>query len=539
MARLVLDKLLDSGELRSVASHRALALRMHYLPRRIRFEVPGEDDFLPFLDPHKKERAADGLRDAILRVVTHEEANHWVVVDPALELDIQLRERSRLPKVTPVYEPDLHGEDTEHRLGEPRLKLGWRVGDRTSADLSEVVFRAGQGLMKVELGSRTPTFLLLEAPRGDEAIAYLYCGASMDLSELDSRGERLRRHVPARTRVPITHDISFATDRSLLRLWRRRVFGEIEVLGLARVGRPPITFATPTGERVSWDRNEQALVDVGASFILRARERDLLEVENISEAPATVLWFDGHPLQVMGSARVTVQGAHLRGLVTPGTTWSVSLPAGSVAPAPRVVTLVGEVIPASRQERAPKTAEPALFHFEKEAATIYQDAVVLSQVEGSHATIGVRRDEDAGALAVVALDDCDGAKIRQLRDPRGNPTEDVPWRQFHDVVELGPTGARVELLGQPQVTFAAPRRVGRLTTDPADLFMVGGWRIGITSDGLRIDGLGAQPIEIDGTTYRGPSHIPFQDGYRIRAGEGVYRIVRDGRRREHPDAQDS
>ncbi len=516
LARLVLDKLLDSGELRSVASQRALALRMFYLPPSIRLDVPPDDDYLPLLDPNKQGKAIAGLRDAILRIVQHEEGDHWVVVDPDLQLDVHLREHSRVPRIRPIYEPDVEDDRPQgSRLGEPRLRLSW--GTRSA------VLRERHGLLKVDLGPRRPGLVLIEGGASDEEVAWLYATGKIQVIGDDTK--RARRY-PARTRIPVTHDMTFIVRAPFGAIWQRKVRMQLEVLGLTRLGRATIAFTNPTGQTVSWDRNHQPHMQLGGDFVLHARERDLVEIENVEESPASLIWFDGKPLTIPGGSRVAVQGSHLKALVTTGGgAWAATLPSAGSAPPPRVILLDGEMS-AERHEVQRRRSEPSLFGFVSEAATIFQDALILAHVQGDRAPIIVKNPAHAGPLAEVALDDCAGAKVRLLRDSHGKPIEDAPWRHVQDVLELYPSSARLELVGAPQVTFEVPRHIGRLTMDPSDQFTVDGWRIRITADGLSLTGAGNGPVDIDGAAYTGPSRLVYQDGYRIRAGDGVFRILR-------------
>lgn len=522
MARLVLDRLVDSGELRSVASQRALAFRMHYLPQHIRLEVPASDDFLPLLDPNRKERATTGLREAVLRVVTHEESDHWVVADPNLHFDVRLREKARTARVRPIYEPDLdQPSDGSVRLGEPRLRLSWEHKGR---DDQQVIFREREGLAKVDLGRWRPELVILEARAGDDAVAYLYSAAVIRVLERD----RWRRVRPRR-RVPVSRDLTFVIRSPWWRFWQRRVRVQLEVLGLLRLSRPKVTFTSSAGQEVGWDRNLDAETTVGPEFVLRAGEHDVVSVGNTGDAAATIKWFDGGDLTVPAGGRVDVQGTHLQALETPGGgLWVVSFPTEVRTPRPRQIKLSAAAF-APRRLGADITDPgdgPALFGFEAPAAEIVQDALLLDGVAAEEAVVAVKSSRSSGPLAVVALDDCPGVKVKLLRTDAGDPIAQHRWRHVTDVLPLPGTSARLEAVGAPVVTFELPRPIGELTTDPDDSFAVSGWRFSISADGLQLAGTGKVSLDIDGTRMGGPTRLPYQDMYRLRVGGGIYRILR-------------
>lgn len=514
MARLVLDRLLESGELRSVASQRALALRMHYLPVRMRFEVPAEDDFLPLLDPNTREQAVAGLRDAIVRVIAHEEADHWVIADPEIEIEVALREGSRRPRVEPVYEPEL--EDAGHRargLGEPRLQI--------SAGGRRIVFRHRQGLMKVDLGPRAPRLVVFEAPDDEVAAAYLYSTASAEVLADDGGGARIR----ARTRIAVDRDMNVVLRRPWSRPWQRRVEVELRVLGLTRLARRELFLESADGTSENWDRNRDRRYALGADLLLDAGERDELTIHNTGEVDGVLRWFAGRQLLIPAGGHVTVQASHVESLTTAGgKVWSLRLPEGTHAPPPRVLSLVGELVepPALAQSG---DNEPALFRFEQAAAQVFQEAVVLNGVSGSEARIAVKSRAAVGPLAEVALDDCGGAKLRLLHPSGTHPLAGL-WRHITDFAVLEPSAARLEALGEPQVLFAVERPTGDLSTDPSDVMHIGGWRVGLSADGLSLISDGAAPAVVDGVEYAGSTRVRYRSVHRIRAGEGVYRVVR-------------
>ena len=510
LARLVLDRLLDSGELRSVESQRALSLRMCYLPPMLRLEVPAEDDFLPLLDPNRREQAADGLRRAILRVVRHEESDHWVVVDPALDIDVRLREGTRRVRVTPVYEPELEaGAADRVSLGEPRLRLGWGDG-------RALLFRQRQGLLKVDLGSRSPGLVVFEAPsEGPGPVAWLYATGPVDQWE---DGRRTRHK--ARTRIPIERDLTLTLRPPWTRaLWQRAVALEVEVLGLTRLGRPSLLVTSSDGTELTWDRNRQETLELGPDVLLYAGEHDRLRVVNAGTLPAAVRWFEGAPLEVPPGDEVVVQGAHFGGLTTPGgVTWTIALPEGVVAPPPRFVAVVGELVTDTRGTRIDDDGPSSLFRFESVGAAVEHRATILPRLRGDVAVVAVESESSARHLADLALDDCPGVKLRA--------TPDAPWRQVTGVTTLQPSRARLEAISTPQILFEVPRRLPPLTTDPSDQLVLDGWRVGLSGDSLVIAGGGDHPIVVDGAAFEGPTRVPYRDDHQVRAGAGVYRIVR-------------
>ncbi|MDP6944167.1 MAG: hypothetical protein QF464_08465, partial [Myxococcota bacterium] len=290
LARLVLERLIDSGALRSVASQRALALRMHYLPPCIQLLLPPEDAYLTLLDPGQQGAALDGLRDAILRIVAHEEVDHWVVADPNLSLRVQLREGSRRVAVRPEYEPGLTaGEHGATSLGEPRIKL-------TAGDTS-VLFRERQGVLAVDLGRFAPRVVLFEEdPRGSAApvrgaVASLYASGPIDEWR---EGGRIRH--PARTLIPVTCDMELTIRPGWARPWRRATRCHVSVLGLARMSRPPLQLESSTGESRRWLRNEQPRLELAPDLIVHAEAHDRLRVENRSKVRASIRWYDDTPL---------------------------------------------------------------------------------------------------------------------------------------------------------------------------------------------------------------------------------------------------
>ena len=515
MARQVLDQLLDSGELRSVASQRALALRMHYMPPRIRLELPGSDDYLPYLDANRRGSALSGLRDAILRVMTHEEEDHWVVVDRDMTFDVSLREGARRPRIRPLYEPEVAADGLgAPELGEPRIRL--------SVDGKTVLLRQRQGLVKVDLGWRGPDLVVFEGHRGDVALAYLY--ATGPVIHWSDRGRV--RHA-ARTRIPIERDMQLSLRRPWTRPWHRIVPCEVEVLGLARMGRPDVVLTSSLGETVRWDRNRRSELELGPELLIRTGDRDVLAFRNTGQMPLTIDWFEGEPLLVAPGQEVAIQGAHFGGLTTPGgIRWDATHAQGASAPPPRIVELVGE-LPRGGPARTASSSPDPLFHFERMAADVLQDALVLHAVEGSKAQVVVKRDSSVGPIAQVALDDCPGVKVRPVRSA-GPGTGIPPWQQVTDVRELGHSSARLEAVATPQVVFAIPRHTATLSTDPTDQLRLGGWRIGMTVDGLVLTCDGDEPLVVDGTSYEGSTHLEHRDVYRVRAGAGIYRIVRSG-----------
>ncbi len=520
MARLVLDRLLDSGGLRSVASQRALSLRMHYLPPHIRLEVPAEEDWLPLLDPMRQERAAAGLREAILRVVDHEERDHWVVVDPVLVLDIDLREGTRRPRVLPVYEPDLApaipgaGSD----LGEPRLRL--------LHDAAAHLLRERQGMMTVDLGARAPRLVVFEAPRDSGAVAWLYATGPVDLWE-----ETKTRRIRPRTRIPVDRDLGLTILAPWYQPWARSVRVDVEVLGLARTGRPALVLRSSRGETVRWQRGRDPRQEVGPELVLHAGERDLIEVHNHGRDPAFVRWFDERPLLVPPGDHVALQGAHLRALETPGgVRWTAELERGGSAPPPRLLRVVaeseGSQAPAGRGLRGQSESAPSLFGFEQASATLHQEAVVLSRHEGDELRVAVQDSAQAGPIAQLALDDAPGLKVRQA--DRGGAAGDVAaWRHVTDVRPLEPTRCRLEAVGQPTLILEAPRAAGRLTTDPADRLALGSWRLRLAPDGLEARSGDDTPLVLDGQTFVGSANVPRRDQHRFGAGGGVYTLTRD------------
>lgn len=529
LARAVLDKLLDSGELRSVASERALALRVHYLPPLIRLDLPGDDPYLPLLNPTTQQSAIAGLRDALVRVVTHEERDHWVAVaTDALDVQVSLRERSKVMRATPIYEPDLDGTDPAGtgRLGEPRLRLSW-----TGADGSEEawVFREGQGLATVPLGGRHPRLMLFEDEQaGDSIVAHFFADCTVAVETPDGEATRTE---PARSRIPVSHDATLTLRPAWFRFWQRPVRVTAEVLGLARLGRPDVTFTSSEGEQRAWNRNREPTIELAADVHLHARGEDRIEVDNRASGPAEVLWFDGQSLRVPAGASVTVQGAHLLGVKSPAAILWAASTGGFSAPPPRVLELHGTV---SRQAPRRQSGGDALFKFEQRAALVFQDALVLPRSTGTRLEVGVRTQMSTGLLAEVALDDCVGAKLRY---PKGNGDGFHPWQHVQGVVPLGATSARLELVAQAQVAFAIPAFVRVLTTDPDDVWSVGGFGLRLSSEGLDLesgpDVVGDGGAEVNGVVYRGSTRVPYQPAYRVRAGEGVFRIVR-----ETPDGAD-
>ncbi|MEZ4268479.1 MAG: hypothetical protein R3F39_19110 [Myxococcota bacterium] len=513
MARLVLDRLLESGELRSVASQRALALRMHYLPVRMHFEVPGDDDFLPLLDPNTREQAVAGLRDALVRVIAHEEADHWVIADPDIDIEVSLREGSRRARVEPVYEPEL--EDAGHRargLGEPRLQLG--------TDGRRIVFRHRQGLMKVDLGSRAPRLVIFEAPDDEEAAAYLYSTAPAEVRTDDARSK-----VSARTRIPVDRDMSVILRRPWTRPWQRRIEVELRVLGLTRMARRELFLENTDGTTEIWDRNRDRRYALGADLLLDAGERDELTIHDTGDTDVVLRWFGGRQLLIPAGGHVTVQASHVEAVTTAGgAVWSLRLPEGTHAPPPRLLSLVGELVQPA-EAPAPGEAEPALFRFEQAAAHVFQESVVLSAVVGNEARVAVKSRAAVGPLAEVALDDCGGAKLRLLRPTAGGAQSGL-WRHITDFAVLEPSAARLEAVGEPQVLFAVERPTGELSTDPSDVLHVGGWRVGLSADGLSLISDGAAPAVVDGVEYAGSTRVRYRPIHRVRAGEGVFRIVR-------------
>lgn len=525
-ARFVLSALVDSGELQTVESQRSVALRVGYLPPRIRLELPPMEPWLAFLDPRQSARALDGLRQAILRVVEHEEPAHWVVVDTRFRFDVSIREGASRPRVTPVYEeepPDAaHGPG---RLGEPRLRLAWEEG--------AVVLRAGEGLRRVDLGPRAPAVVMLEAPPEDVAVAWLYSDGPLDVETDD---ERFR--VPPRRRLPVAHDVTVVARPPRLRPWKRSVRCEVTVLGLARMGRTSLSLTRDGQEPIAWERNARPTLELEEGFSLHAGERDHIEVRNESDQAAFLLWRGGERLVVPAGSRVEVQGGHLDGLETPlGIVYGVEHASPAGAPPVHLVHLVGVAAEAPPRVGTSPVSVPAggrsLFRFEGSAAEVLQEGVVLTWLDAAQAEVVaevvVGRPEHAGPLAEVALDGCPGAKVRRL----GPDAADADtWRHVRDVVPLLPSKARLEVLGTPQVTFAAPKRLRSLTTDAADQLVFDGWRISLLADGLKLTGKGAAPVDIDGVTYHGETRLPFQEAYRVRAGAGVYRILRAGSARE-------
>lgn len=513
MARLVLDRLLESGELRSVASQRALALRMHYLPVRMRFEVPAEDDFLPLLDPNTREQAVTGLRDALVRVIAHEEADHWVIADPDIDIEVSLREGSRRARVEPVYEPEL--EDAGHRprgLGEPRLQIA--SGGR------RIVFRHRQGLLKVDLGSRAPRLVVFEAPDDEEAAAYLYSTATAEV-----RTEDAATRVRPRTRIPVDRDMSVVLKRPWSRPWQRRIEVEFRLLGLTRLARRELFLESADGTTEIWDRNRDRRYALGSDLLLDAGERDELTIHDTGDTDGVLRWFGGRQLLIPAGGHVTVQASHVESLTTAGgAVWSLRLPEGTHAPPPRLISLVGELVTPT-EAPAPGEAEPALFRFEQAAAHVFQESVVLSAVVGSEARVAVKSRAAVGPLAEIALDDCGGAKLRLLHLSSGGAQSGL-WRHITDYAVLEPSAARLEAVGEPQVLFAVERPSGELSTDPTDVLHLGGWRIGLSADGLSLISDGAAPAVVDGVEYAGSTRVRYRPVHRVRAGEGVFRIVR-------------
>ncbi|MCB9730252.1 MAG: hypothetical protein H6744_18285 [Deltaproteobacteria bacterium] len=513
MARLVLDRLLESGELRSVASQRALALRIHYLPVRMRFQVPADDDFLPLLDPNTRDQAVAGLRDALVRVIEHEESDHWVISDPDLEIEVSLREGSRRARVEPVYEPEL--EDAGHRargLGEPRLQIG--AGGR------RIVFRHRQGLLKVDLGPRAPQLVVFEAPDDEEAVAYLYATTSVQVRTED--GTSTSR---PRTRVPVDRDMTLVLQRSWARPWKRRVEVELRVLGLARLARRELFLESTDGSTEVWDRNRDRRFTIGSDLLLDAGELDELTIHDTGETDAVLRWFGGRQLVIPAGGHVTVQASHVESLTTAGgQVWSLRLPEGAHAPPPRLLTLVGELVQPPESD-GPSDTEPALFRFEQAAARVFQESVVLSAVSGSEVRVAVKSRAAVGPLAEVALDDCGGAKLRLLR-PGGAGAQAGLWHHITDFAVLEPSAARLEAVGEPLVVFAVERPLGVLSTDPADQLRLGGWRVGLAADALALVSDGAAPAVVDGIEYAGSARVRHRPVHRVRAGEGVFRIVR-------------
>jgi hypothetical protein len=515
LARLVLERLIDSGALRSVASQRALALRMHYLPPCVRIQLPPEGAYLPLLDPGKREAAVQGLADAILRVVTHEEADHWVVSDPQLILDVTLREGSQRVAARPDYEPGL-GQDQAQRtlLGEPRVKL-------TSGEVS-VLFRAKQGILPVDLGPWTPRLVLFEESPVEGAVASLYASGPVDEWR---EGGRIRHK--ARTRIPVTGDLELTIHGGWSRPWRRTTRCHVSVLGLARMSRPPLQLESSAGESQRWIRTEQPRLEIGPDMVIHTEEHDRLRVENRSKIEASIRWYDDTPMTIPPQGTVTIQGAHFLGLTTPGgVVWRVTLADGAIAPPPRVLTLKGAMAPEVPQSTA--TERDALFGFERIAAAVHQDAVVLPAVQVGEVDVLVKRHSATGPLALVAMDDCPGVKVRRVRPQTGEAYG--AWQQVTDVLELSPSTARLEAIGEPQVLFERPRDLGRLTTDPSDRLHIGPWHLGLTGDGLTVEGEANGPgatLVIDGERVGASARLAYRPAYRVRAGDGLYRIVRE------------
>jgi hypothetical protein len=299
------------------------------------------------------------------------------------------------------------------------------------------------------------------------------------------------------------------------------------VLGLARLGRPDVTFTSSEGEQRLWDRNREPTIELAADVFLQAAGEDRVDIDNRASESAFAIWFDGESLEVPAGASVSVQGSHLLGIKSPaGTVWAAST--GSfVAPRPRVLELRG-VVSRSVPERA-AAGDTAMFRFEERAALVFQDAVVLPRAHSNTVEVGVRTQLNAGLLAEVALDDCPGAKLRY---PVANSADGSvawhPWQHVHDVVQVGACSARLELVAAAQVTFASPSFVRTLTTDPDDGWELGGFKLRLSTEGLDLEAdASAVSAEVNGIVYQGSARLPFQPSYRVRAGDGVYRIVRD------------
>lgn len=537
LARTILDKLLDSGELRSVASDRAVAQIVHYLPPVIALAVPAEAEFADLLNPQLQTRTAEAIAQALTRIVVHEEGQQWVAISvEGLELQVSLREQSRVLRASPIYEPDIAAvTQTQQRLGQPRLRVGWTS---PKDDAQVKVFRQRQGLLQLDLGRRAPELWIIEADSSvaaeDGLVAYLVCDAEV---RIEAIGEQAAQVVPARTRIEVTHDLRLSLRPAWWRWWQRTMEMTVEVLGLARLGRPDLVFSSSEGEQRRWDRNREPSIELAADLFLHAQDKDQLGVENTGELAAEILWFDGARLAVPAGARVTVQGSHVLGVISPGGTMWASSSGDFQAPPPRILQVVGEVaVPAPASERSNR--QDALFRFEQRSAVVFQDAVVVAQVPGDEVSVAVRSHLHAGPIALVALDDCPGAKIAYPKNPTteavtqrtgesgGSP---LSFTQIHDVVPLGASGARLELVGAAQIMFAVPSFVRTLTTDPDDAWVVGDFKLRVTSEGLDLERTapGHGHVEVNGVTYPGNARVGFDGAYRVRVGPGLFRIVRD------------
>lgn len=539
LAREVLWLLLDGGHLRPATLDHMVAWQVFFLPPRVLLELPDEDRFAPLLDPRTRPEHAALLGAAMLHVAATEDRDGWVVWTPSVEVEVRYAVGRRRPSATPSY-------DAVTRAPAPVVEAG-ASGDplvRVQVGSETRFLERGAGLVPLSRGRWQSRVTLVEACEPDappDAVAWLLVEGPSRVAHGDGSVER---H-PAFSRIPITHDLRVTVHGAgLRRLWRLPVSLSLEILGAARMGRPPL--ALRRGDTVvAWDRNrdlrlavgdavDARLVVAGLDVELSSEPGDVITVRNRS-AEATWLTWAGEPMRVGGRQAVRLCASHLQSLGAGPTAVEVRTEGAAPVMGPRILSFHGRL----RRSRHPEatSAEP-LFGFEQAVATIFQDGLLLD-VEPDGAVLQVPVDDPAlvRPLLRVALDGCGGAKVMVLEPSlRAVDCELIPdtWAFIPDVASFVVPGLRLRLEaapgGRPRLIYGLPVRVCDVSADPEDRWSLHGWRFRVAANGLAVNGSGEPSILVDHRSVDGPALLPPAPEHHVEAGSGLYRIVRRARR---------
>ncbi|MDX9721731.1 MAG: hypothetical protein RBU37_13355, partial [Myxococcota bacterium] len=375
LSRELLWLLLESRSLRPAAYDRLVAYQVFYFPPALLLELPDEERFLALLNPMTREEHGKALAQALLHLVSVEERDSWVLTEPRLELVIRHAENAKTT-VLPLE------DSAVERAAKEELRFAQELRDKQTRrallhakleveDAEGTYLKQGDGVLALSRGRRLPRITLFERMNSSFELAWMVADCALTL-----RSSAGSRRYPAHALIPISHDTRFSARPALWQLWKRRLEGEIKILGLARESRAPLTFEHD-GQQLSWERNAEPSFEIGRSrkaelpsesFELRLQSRafDLIELENRSQDPVDILWHEERPLELPGHGVMSLQGSQLQGLRTLDESSRIIVQS-SQREAPREFELL-----TVRARSAAASARDALFGFEQPAARIHQ-----------------------------------------------------------------------------------------------------------------------------------------------------------------------
>ena len=532
-AAKVLWLLLRSGTLRPVRRGSLIAGDVHELPPVVRLLLPPEDRFLSLLSPGTQATAVEALRAELAALLADRERDNWLVVEGGFRIEVRLAEGDATPRAQADYDdPEEAAADAVGAGGAPDQASGEPVV-RVRLEGTRTFLRRGEGLVSVAAprGVRpAPELSVLEASEVGATVAWLYAAGPLEVRTADG----YEASYPPFSRVPVTHDLAFRLAPRPLRFWLRAATGSVEILGVSRRSRPPLSLRSAGGQTVRWDRNQEPTLSLGPEgplplgetrLLLRSLEGDRIAVAQTAGPPVVLRWAGGL-LALAPGEEVFVLGTHLSGVEVAGADPVEVEPVGATPSGPPVIRTLRGRLPV-RQDARPS----GLFGFERPLARVYQDGVALEEAPGAEVSVPVHSRDLAEPLAEVAFDGCPGAKVRVLHQAF-RVTPDGPARRVWGYVpevlrfELPRLRGRIETVGAGRLVLDEPVEVRTLTGDPDDAWSVRGWTLRATTRAIEIEGPGWAPLLADGRPVQGGHHHSDRGTLQVEVAGGIYRVER-------------